>query len=160
MNNDVVIVDLSEAVAVARRTRRARIAEFCRWSLAIGRPVDPDVIALILAGRDEWSLDDNADTWTRLGVYHCLYADVSNWCGTRRVLLPEGIPEALWTYLHYLAEHRILDPASDPLRELLRPLRCYGGLDRDGRPEPEGSRRRVRCVCKVPYEPKNRFRGP
>ncbi len=153
MTEHVVLVELSAAVAVARSIWRQRIHEVARWSLAMGRPIDPDVLALILAARAERGIDDGAETWTRLGVYHCLYADTANWCGMRRVLIPDGIPETLWTYLHWLKDRRLFGRNSDPFRELLRPLRCYGGLDRNGRPASEGARR-VRCVCKVPYRPK------
>jgi hypothetical protein len=153
MDERVVLVELSDAVVHARRVWRRRIAGVSRWSLAQGRPVDPDLTALILAARDEWSMDDAPDVWTRIGVCHCLYADVSNWCSMRRVLIPDHVPEALWTYLHYLKEHRQFGTGSDPFRELLRPLRCYGGLGPDGRPYPAGARLRVRCVCKIPYRP-------
>lgn len=158
MNARVVLVQLSEAVAGERLAQRARIVDFCEWALAAGERVEPDLIALILAARRESGTNDT-DTWTRLGVYHCLWADLFNWCGARRVLVPEHIPETLWTYLHYLHDGRLFGPGSDPLRELLRALRCYGGLGPDGRPEPEGTQRRVRCVCTIPYQPKRRSEG-
>jgi hypothetical protein len=49
-----------------------------------------------------------------------------------------------------------LDDDSDPLDELSKPLRCYGGLEATGqrRPESDNESERERCECYVTY------RGP
>ena len=150
----VRLLDLSDAVRPARKKWGARIGAILRWSLAQGRPVVPDVLALILVARNEWTDGEESDVWTRIDVYHCLYAEIFNWCALRRVLVPDFVPETLWVYLHYLKDQRMFRAGSDPFRELLRPLRCYGGLDADGRPYEPAAHPRVRCVCKVPYRPR------
>lgn len=156
MNARVVLVELSVAVAPRRRAWRTRLADVRRFALSRGRPVDPDVIALILAAREECAYDESGDRWTRLGVYHFLWADAWNWCSMHRSSFPMDVPEVLWTYLHYLRERRLFEPGSDPFRELLKPLRCYCGLDADGRRDDEGPQAPLKCECKVPYEPKRR----
>ena len=147
-----MFTDLSAAVAPVATTMRSRIVDVRRWALAAGRPVDADVIALVLAGKTSWR-DEPLDRWTRIGVYQNLYADVPNWCSVRFVLLPAELPEVLWLYLSYLDGTDQFQAGSDPLRELRKPLRCYGGLDPDGRPAAPNAPR-VRCVCKVPYRPR------
>jgi hypothetical protein len=62
-----------------------------------------------------------------------LTADVFNRCSIRRVLRPADVPEAIWHLLDALATTDALDHDSDPLDELRKPLRCYGGLDGSGR---------------------------
>ena len=153
MSEQAVLVDLVTATASARRAWRKRIVDVCRWSLERGRSVKPELIALILAAREESGFDGAPDRWTRLGVYHCLWADTFNWCGLRRVLVPEEVPEALWIYLHYLRERDLFKATSDPFGELLKPLRCYGALDTNGRPDLERTTLPIPCECYVPYEP-------
>jgi hypothetical protein len=65
-----------------------------------------------------------------------LTADVFNWCSIRCVLLPADVPEAMWHLLDVLVATDALDHDSDPLDELRKPLRCYGGLDGSGRDGP------------------------
>ncbi|MGH9263579.1 MAG: hypothetical protein ACRD1D_02695 [Acidimicrobiales bacterium] len=142
-------LDLSAAIAPVAAAMRHRIIDVRRWALSQGRPVDADVVALILAGKMSWR-DEPPDRWTRVGVYGNLYADVPNLCSAHGELRPISQPEVLWTYLSYLHETTQFDPGSDPLRELRKPLRCYGGLGPDGFKATENTPR-VKCVCKVPY---------
>ncbi len=145
-----MLLELSDVIAPVAAPMRSTIVDVRKWALSQGRGVDPDLLALILAGKAEWRKEP-VTLWTRIGVYSSLYSDVRNWCTTHSVLTPAGpIPETLWLYLSYLGETRQFAPGSDPLRELRRPLRCYGGLGADGLPAPAGARRVV-CVCKVPY---------
>lgn len=144
-----MLLVLSDAIAPVAAAMRPMLRDVRKWSLAHGRPVDADVLALVLAGKAEWR-DEPVTLWTRIGVYHNLYADVWNWCTLHRVPMPEDVPEVLWLYLSYLDKTDQFARGSDPLRELRRPLRCYGGLGADGLPAPAGAPR-VRCVCKVPY---------
>ncbi len=147
-----MILELSHAITPFTARFRPRIVDVRRWALSTGRAVDPEVVALILAGKTSWS-GDPLDRWTRIGVYGTLYSYVPNWCSAHRVMVPAHLPEVLWLYLSYLGETGRFHPGSDPLRELRRPLRCYGGLGPDGLPAPPGAPR-VRCVCKVPYQPR------
>jgi hypothetical protein len=64
------------------------------------------------------------------------------------------VPETLWTYLDFLFATGRIDPASDPLPELRKPLRCYAGLDEHGLPERDTHAPRPPCECHVVY------RGP
>lgn len=128
---------------------RSRILDVRRWALATGRPLDAGVLGLILAAKT-WCTDEPLDQWSRIGVYQTLYSGVWNWCTVYRILFPEDLPEVLWRYLSYLEETRQFEEGSDPVRELRRPLRCYGGLGPDGLPAPANAPR-VKCVCKVPY---------
>jgi hypothetical protein len=128
----VQLVSLKDAVAPARVEFRERIRAVSRWSLAQGRPVPAEHLALIIEAKVQWRDRASLDHWTRTGVYQHLRCDVFNWCSLHRVLVPDGVPESLWTYLHFLDEHGLLAEGSDPLRRLLDPLRCYGGLGPDG----------------------------
>jgi hypothetical protein len=141
---------LRDATAAARVQHRERIIAACEWALAQGRPVLPSQVALIVAAKAESDADTGKalDQWTRTGVYGHLWADAFNWCGDHDTRVPVDLPEALWTYLHYLHAHGLLTVDSDPLKALLDPLRCYGGLGPDGTTV---TWRRVTCRCKVEY---------
>ena len=67
-----------------------------------------------------------------------LRCDVPNWCSLHGCLWPVELAEAMWEWFDFLAGTGRLDPASDPLAELRKPLLCYGGLDERGRLRPEG----------------------
>jgi hypothetical protein len=145
-----MLLELSDVIAPIAAPMRSAIVDVRRWALSQGRRVDADLLALVLVGKTEWR-HDPITLWTRIGVYENLYSDVWNWCTVHSVSMPaEHVPETLWLYLSYLSETRQFASGSDPLRELRRPLRCYGGLGADGLPAPLGARRVV-CVCKVPY---------
>ena len=126
------LVSLKKAVVPVRVGHAERIRAVARWSLARGRPVPMEHVALIIAAKLRSDDGGPLDHWTRAGVYQHLRADVFNWCSHEQVRVPEHLPESLWTYLHFLAEQALLAPGSDPLARLLEPLRRYGGLGPDG----------------------------
>jgi hypothetical protein len=141
---------LRDATAGARLQHRERIVAVCEWTLEEGRPVLPSYVALIVAAKahhDGYS-GDALDHWTRVDVYGHLYSWMFNWCTLHDTRLPTDIPEAVWTYLHYVHGHSLLTADSDPLKALLDPLRCYGGLGPDGT---TATWRRVACRCRTQY---------
>jgi hypothetical protein len=142
-------VDPSAASPPLAAPLRLRILDVRRWALAAGRPLDAGVLGLILAAKT-WYSDEPLDRWSRIRVYQTLYSGVWNWCTVHSVVFPEDLPEVLWRYLSYLEETQQFEEGSDPVRELRRPLRCYGGLGTGGLPAPANAPR-VKCVCKVPY---------
>lgn len=83
------------------------------------------LLALHLAVVDDdlFGEDHDVTHWTRpLVNAHLMYRS-SNWCSTRRVLLPEdGFCEAMWTLLDFLDATGRLDAASDALEHLREPL--------------------------------------
>lgn len=126
------LVPLKKAVVPVRVQHSERIRAVARWSLARGRPVPVEHVALVIGAKLRWQGDVPLDHWTAAGVDHHLRCDVCNWCREERVPVPEQFPESLWTYLHFLAEQGLLAPGSDPLARLLEPLRCSAGLGPDG----------------------------
>lgn len=80
-----------------------------------------------------------------------------NWCSLHGCLWPVELAEAMWEWFDFLAGTGRLDPASDPVAELRKPLLCYGGLDEHGRrraegcPESRSGQRPVECECHLPY---------
>jgi hypothetical protein len=58
---------------------------------------------------------------------------------------------ALWQWLDFLHDTGRMNPASDPLWELRKPLICYGGLDYEGRFRPEDDPSPIPCECYLPY---------
>jgi hypothetical protein len=148
---------VAAAVLPWRRRERRLLAEMREWALEHGRSVDLDLVALVLAAKDR-ATGQPLHRWARTGVNRCLAVDVPNWCSLAQVLWPEGVPEALWQLLDFLVATDRLDPASDPLAELRKPLQCYGGLDDTGQADQsdDGSDDPPRppCECYVTY------RGP
>jgi hypothetical protein len=127
-----VFVPLERAVGESRSRHRDLLAAAADWAVANSESVDLDVLALVCAAAEEWS-DEPLNQWTRTGVTHLLSVDTFNWCSTARGRGPAGIPGAVWSFLDFLAETGRLDPTSEPLPELCKPLICYGGLDELGR---------------------------
>jgi hypothetical protein len=80
-----------------------------------------------------------------------LRCQIPNWCSRHGCLEPEELPEAMWEWLEFLSSTGLLDPASDPLAELRKPLLCYGGLDERGVPRPPGAPGTIECECHLPY---------
>ena len=152
------LIPLADAVSPIRDVYQHLITEAVRWQDGRPRRTDPDQFALICVAADAGSCRTVSPTrWARTGVYHVLRCDVPNWCSLHRCLWPVELPEAMWEWLDFLAETGRLDPASDPLWELRKPLLCYGGLDERGWLRPEGSpgtgsgQRLVECECHLPY---------
>lgn len=152
----VEFVPLANAVAPWRARHRALVNQVRRRALAVGQPLDADVVALVLAAHEDSPLRDPSpnDRWTRRSVMRLLAVDIFNWCSMRQVLHPEGVPEAVWYVLETLAATGRLAADSDPLVELRKPLRCYAGLDASGRQPIDDSPDDVPCECYVTY------RGP
>ena len=160
----VELTSLATTVAPWRRRHRALLVELGSWALAQGRPVDLDVTAMLLAAWEEPPIgpaDRTIGMWTRTGVTPLLGVDSFNWCSLGQVLHPEGVPEALWLLLGFLAASGRLDRASDSVEELRKPLYCYGGLDRDRSPSRRGRRARtLRVSCHLPRPEPRRAHGP
>lgn len=147
----VALPTLADVIGPTRRQHHEIVVAATQWCLAQGRPIDPDLVALIcaaVASRDR----DDADVWTRQRVNELLRCDVRNWCSLARCWDPDGMREALWMFLGFLAGTDRLDPASQPLDRLRDALRC-AGLGDDGLPRPEDAPD-FRCECNRPY------RGP
>lgn len=142
-------VELSDAISPSAAAMRSQLLDVRRWALARGTPVDANVLALVLAAKS-WLRDEPVTRWRRLDVYQHLWADVRNWCSAHSTMVPVDVPEVLWLYFTYLDETDSFADGSDPIRELRKPLRCYGGLGPDGMPAKPGTPR-PRCVCKVAY---------
>jgi hypothetical protein len=152
------LIPLSDALGPIRDVYRHLLVEAARWQ--DGRPcrTDPDQFALICVAADAgFGREVSPTRWTRTDVYHVLRCDIPNWCSLHSCLWPVELPEAMWEWFDFLDDTGRLDPASDPLWELRKPLLCYGGLDERGRLRPEGpvesrsGRRTVECECHVPY---------
>jgi len=67
-------------------------------------------------------------------------------------LLQPSAPESLWNVISWLAATDQLAEGAPPLDVLREPLRCYGGLDADGRPMAPGEDIDFACQCRVPYD--------
>lgn len=140
------------AVSDTRREQQLVITRARRWGISAGQPFDPDLLALVLAGVAQRSIEP----WTRRGVYSVLRSHIFNWCDINRCLCPEGVPETLWRWLHFVDATDGFGAADEPLSELIKPLLCYGGLDYEGRPRPEDSPKLIECECSEPMLPQER----
>lgn len=146
------LIPLAQALTPIRDLYRNLVDEATAWQADRRRHADPDHFALICVGADRGYDGETAPTrWTRTGAYHVLRCDIPNWCSLNRCLWPRELPEAMWDWFDFLDETGRLDPASDPLGELRKPLLCYGGLDQRGRPLPAGALRTIECECFLPY---------
>ena len=153
------LTELSAAVAPAREHHRELIDAAVAWQAARpgpdgpGRRTDPDHFALICAATaDRHRYETVTPTcWTRAGVYGMVRCDIPNWCSMRSTLWPETICEDVWEWFDFLHATGRMDPGSDPVAELRKPLACYGWLDQDGRRMPSGATRQIGCECFLPY---------
>lgn len=143
----VVLPTLAEVIGPARQEHRDVVLAATRWCLAEGRPIDPDLIALICAVLVERERCDS-NVWTRRRVHELLRCHTWNWCTFAGCWNPDGVPEALWMFLGFLAATDRLDPASQPLDRLRDALRCVG-LGDDGLPRDQGTPD-FRCECNRP----------
>ncbi len=151
VENSPYVVPLAEALAPIRSTYRELVDAAVTWQAGRERHTAPDAFTLICLGADHGLDDTRATRWTRTGVHHVMRCDIPNWCSLHRCLWPAQLAEAMWDWFDFLDETGRLDPASDPLCELRKPLLCYGGLDQRGRPLPEGAKSTVECECFLPY---------
>jgi len=142
---------LAEAVEPVRGRHHDLLAAVARWSLEHGAGIDTDVLALILGAVEEGFERVTPTLWRRDAIVDTLRTDALNWCSLSHVEPPRTMAATLWRYFDYLHDTGGFDPASDPLAELRKPLRCYGGLDADGNEDPDPNRERPPCECFVPY---------
>ena len=145
-------VPFDHAMAPLRARHHGAIVAVQEWALAAGRPLDRDVAALCLDVLEK----DREEEWIRLDrrdVAWLLRGRMHNETSIADTRLPEGWVGDVWTVLRFLVETGRLDPASDPPGPLLEPLQCYGGLDADGWPRPEGVDVDFPCQCYFPHDP-------
>jgi hypothetical protein len=150
------LTELSDAVAPVRARHRDLVDAAVTWLAARGRAIDPDHLALICAGAEQAARytaepELHPTRWTRTGVYRVLRSEIPNWCSEQRCLWPVDLPRAMWVWFDFLHGTGRLDPASDPVAELHKPLACYGWLDQDGNRLPPGAERAIACECLLPY---------
>jgi hypothetical protein len=90
---------LKEAVAALRVEHRDRIHAAARWSMADGRPVPMEHVALIIAAMVQLGerLDGRAQRDEGL-----LLSAMAAWCHERRVEMPAAMGDSLATYLDFL----------------------------------------------------------
>jgi hypothetical protein len=143
---------LDEAAAELRTAHRTALAELAGWSLAQGRAVDLDVAALCLEVLERERTEHGIHL-DRLSVNGVMWASIRNEATFRTTSLPETWMEDLWTVLRFFVATGRLTPGSDPEPALLEPLQCYGGLDADGRPRPDGVDVDFFCQCYLPHDP-------
>lgn len=146
------LVPFREAVADARRDHRLLITWARNWGLANGQPFDPDLLALVLTAATWCPIE----RWTRSAVYHVLRCDVNNWCVVNGCREPEGAPETLWGWLHFLDATGGHTGDDEPLSQLIKPFLCYVGFDYQGRQRPEGAPRLIECECFEPMSDEER----
>jgi hypothetical protein len=145
------LVPLSIAVAPDRERHRVLVDAALAWQEGRPRRTDPDLFALICAAADGGFGDVAPTRWTRTGTSHFLRCDLPNWCSLRRCLRPDGEVAALWEWIDFLHGTGRLDPGSDPVAEIRKPLCCAGWLDQDGAALPHDAPRQVECECFLPY---------
>lgn len=149
---------LADAVAPALDKHRELLDAACTWQATRSRHVDPALFALICAAVDA-APGVTPTRWTRTGACHAVRLDIPNWCSRNRCLWPDEILDALWEWFDFLHTTGRLDPTSDPLAELRKPLICYGWLDQDGVPMPRDAPRQVECECLLPYRETTQLLG-
>lgn len=147
------LTELSDAVAPARERHRELIDAAVAWQSGRDRPTDPDHFALICAAVGSPHRYDAVTPvrWTRTGVYGVVRCRIPNWCSVQGTLWPETLCEAMWSWFDFLHGTGRLDPGSDPVAELRKPLACYGWLDQHGRRMPPDAARQIECECFLPY---------
>ena len=64
---------------------------------------------------------------------------------------PLDLVRVMWTWLDFLHDTGRLDPVSDPVAELRKPLICWGHLDQHGNELPAGAPPALPCECLLPY---------
>jgi hypothetical protein len=146
------LVPFDEAVSGLRTAHRAALAELAGWSLAQGRAIDLDVAALCLDVLEQERTEHGIHL-RRPSVNGIMWGAIRNEASFRRTLLPETWMEDLWAVLRFCAATGRLTPDSDPELVLLEPLQCYGGLDANGRPRPDGVDVDFFCQCYLPHDP-------
>ncbi len=153
----VAVPRLAAALAPARTRHRDLIEQVSDWvaSNPGGAPVDPDLLALVLLGREtleRWypANETRGNYWTRTQTNHLLAMDIPNVCSMNRIPPPMDDPQQLWHLLNYLDAQGLFHFDSDPIEQLREPLHCYAGLDESGLPRPEGKPTAGACRCYWP----------
>jgi hypothetical protein len=118
------------------------------WALALGRGVDPDALATIVAAADHPL--DRPSVWTADDVVRLVWIEAYTWCEQAEVPLPAGLPETLWVYLAWLDTHALLASGSDPLAHLQHSLCVHAGLGPSGRPAARPAARRRGAPAATP----------
>lgn len=146
------LVPLPQALAPVRDAHATLIEEACSWCGGRGATIDPDLVALVLAGVRPFDDEDASFTlWTRIGVRALMRCGIPNWCSMHSTTWPVEVVVAIWRWLDFLYDTGRMDPRSDPVWELRKPLICYGGLDFDGVRRPTGDPSPIPCECYLPY---------
>ena len=135
-----------EPVLDLRTRHRAVLAAAASWALANGRTLDLDVAAVLCEVDGERNGSAVAGVATRPRV-HRILTDLPHWCLRHATPLPDGAAEALWVLLSFGLDTGRYDSASDRASALYEPLRCTGGLDRDGHPRPPHQLLDFPCQC-------------
>lgn len=130
---------LEATVAPAKIKYRVLIEDIAAWAETHDRPVDHDVLALVLLGRERlerWftGIETRGHYWTRKQVNHLISIDIPNVCALNALDRPDNYHEHVWLLLGHLAEAGFLHFDSDSIDQLRAPLRCFGELDAEGRP--------------------------
>jgi hypothetical protein len=146
------LTPIDEAVVGLRAQHRAALAELAAWALVQGRAVDLDVAALCFDVLERERTDEGLRL-DRRSVNGIMWAYVRNEASALRTHLPRAWIEDLWAVIRFSVASGRLRPDSDPEPALLEPLQCYGGLDADGRPRPDGVDVDFFCQCYLPYDP-------
>lgn len=146
------LIPLTEALGSLRDVYAHLLTAAALWQDGRERRTDTDHFALICVATDAGFGDRVSPTrWTRTGVYRVLRCDIPNWCSTHRCHWPLEVVEAMWEWFDFLHDTGRLDPASDPVVELRKPLLCYGELDARGRLREPDTPSPVECECHLPY---------
>jgi len=125
-----------EGVQYLRQRHSVLISACIAWAADQGRPVDPDVLALLCGAAEEGFNGGLVTRWTVERMYHMLCCHVPNWCDDHHAEAPSDIyKEPLWLLVNFLVASNRLDRDSDPPELILRVLRCHGinaaGFDSD-----------------------------
>lgn len=148
----ITIVPLADAVKSAHAEFGLLLAAITEWASQHEKVIDLDLVAFVCAAtRDGFGDRESLTLWMRTGVQGFLSCDSFNYCSRQSCKMPNGVPETLWMFLDFLHDTGRINPASDPLWELRKPLICYAGLGFDGLERPEDAGRLIPCECHLPY---------
>ena len=153
------LTELSVAVAPARSRHRELIGAAVELAGRAGPDGRSRSLALICAGAeyagelrrraDEVHADPLDPDWASTT---CCAATSRTGARCSGCPWPLELPQVMWAWFDFLHGTGRLDPASDPVAELRKPLACYGWLDQDGPPLPPGRRSgEIPCECLLPY---------
>jgi hypothetical protein len=133
----------AHAVPVSHHLRSHR-RDVAVWSLAQGRPVDRDALAVIVNCSTDPTRVDSPDRWTSDRVAGLLWQGLLGWCRANGVAPPppDDVRATLLTYLRYLTEHRLLSDNSDRPSQLRRAVAEHGRTP-GGSGRPRVDRRRA-----------------